>query len=207
MTSRGSRALWLATSLSAVLFACPACTTVRPYYDYANEPDPRKQEFTLGPGDVLKINVWKNPDLSGEAAVRPDGTISLPLVGELKASGRSARDLQGEIAQKLTTFLKDESGSTVTVAVTTVNSYRFVVTGNVEHGGSFTVNHYVTVTEAMTMAGGPNRFAEPEEMVIIRPDPKQRAPKRIPIDYPAILNGSRPEENLALFAGDTLYVP
>jgi polysaccharide biosynthesis/export protein len=203
VTRRGSRVLLLATSLSAVL---AACTTVRPYYDYASEPDPRKQEFTLGPADVLRITVWKNADLSVDAVVRPDGTISLPLLGELAAAGRTPRELQAEIAKKLTAFVKDES-ATVTVAVSTVNSYRFVVAGNVEHGGSFVVNHYVTVTEAMTMAGGPNRFAEPEEMVIIRPDPKRGAPKRIPIDYPAILNGSRPDENLALFAGDTVYVP
>jgi polysaccharide biosynthesis/export protein len=202
VTSRGLRSLLCAALLPA---AVAACTTPRPYYDYASEPDPRRQEFVLGPADVLKINVWKNLELSGEATVRPDGTISLPLLGELRAAGRTPRELQFEIAQKLANFVKDES-ATVTVTVAAINSYRFVVVGNVEHGGSFTANHYTTVTEAIALAGGPNRFADAEQMVIIRLDPKKGI-KRIPIDYPAILNGARPDENLALLPGDTVYVP
>jgi len=185
--------------------ALGACKTVHPYYDYASEPDPRTQEFALGPADVLKVNVWKNPDLSGDATVRPDGTISLPLLGEIRAAGRTPRELQADIAQKLAAFVKDES-ATVTVTVAAINSYRFVVLGNVEHGGSFTANHYTTVTEAVALAGGPNRFADVEQMVIIRQDP-QKGVKRIPVDYAAILNGSRPDENLALLPGDTVYVP
>lgn len=182
-----------------------SCATVHHTYDYASEPDPRKQEFTLGAADALKINVWKNPELSAEAIVRPDGTISLPLVGEIPAGGRTPRELQMAIAQRLATYVKDESAA-VTVAVVGVNSYRFVVVGNVEHGGTFTSTHYLTVTEAMAMAGGPTRFAEPEQIVIIRPDPT-RGVRRIPINYPAILNGTRPQENLPLISGDTVYVP
>ncbi len=182
-----------------------SCATVHPYYDYASEPDPRKQEFLLGPGDVVHINVWKNTDLSVDATVRPDQTISLPLVGELQAGGRTPAALRGDIAQKLTAFIKDET-ATVTVSVTTINSYRFVVSGNVERTGEFNTNHYVTVSEAIALAGGPNRFADAESTVIIRPDGQGHV-KRIPIDYPAIVSGAHPEQNLPLLAGDTLYVP
>ena len=168
-----------------------ACATVHPYYDYASEPDPRKLEFIVGPADVLKINVWKNSELSADAIVRPDGTISLPLIGEVSAGGRTPRELQVAIAQRLTAFVKDESAA-VTVAVVGVNSYRFVVVGNVEHGGTFTSTHYATVTEAMALAGGPTRFAEPEQIVIIRPD-ATRGTRRIPVNYPAILNGPAPK--------------
>ena len=202
MTSRGLRSLLCAALVPAAL---TACTAAHPYYDYASEPDPRRQEFVLGPADVLKVNVWKNAELSGEATIRPDGTISLPLLGEIRAAGRTPRELQFDIAQKLATFVKDES-ATVTVTVAAINSYRFVVVGNVEHGGSFTANHYTTVTEAIALAGGPNRFAEPDQMVIIRLDPKTGI-KRIPVDYTAILSGARPDENLALLPGDTVYVP
>ena len=163
---RGTRLL---LSLALLAGALSSCATVSRYYDYASEPDPRKQEFTLGAADALKISVWKNPELSADAIVRPDGTISLPLVGEIAAGGRTPRELQIAIAQRLTAFVKDESAS-VTVAVVGVNSYRFVVVGNVEHGGTFTSTHYTTLTEAMAMAGGPTRFAEPEQIVIIRPD-------------------------------------
>jgi polysaccharide export outer membrane protein len=81
-----------------------------------------------------------------------------------------------------------------------------VVSGNVEKGGAFAVNHYVTVSEAMAMAGGPNRFASPDEAVIIRLDPT-KGTRRIPIDYPSILNGAHPEQDLPILSGDTLYVP
>ncbi len=184
-----------------------ACTTPRPFYDYASEPDPRKQEFLLGPSDVLRINVWRNPDLSGDATVRPDGTIALPLVGELPAAGRTPAQVREEISKRLQAFVKEESNN-VTVSVTAINSYRFVVNGNVERTGAYTSNRYVTVSEAIAMAGGPNRFADPELITIIREDPKRPAvKKRIPVDYPAILKGTHPEQDLPLVSGDIVYVP
>jgi polysaccharide biosynthesis/export protein len=191
--------------LALAAVAGVACTTPRPFYDYKKEPDPRKQEYVLGPSDVLRINVWHNPDLSGEAIVRPDGTISLPLVGDVTAAGRTPGQVRAELAQRLATFIKDES-AIVTLSVAAINSYRFVVSGNVEHAGTYTANHYVTVSEAMAIAGGPNRFGTAEETVIIRVDPV-RGVRRIPIDYPAILGGVHPEQDLPLLPGDTLYVP
>jgi polysaccharide biosynthesis/export protein len=182
-----------------------ACTTPRPFYDYASEPDPRKQPFLLGPSDVLRVNVWHNPDLSGDAVVRPDGTISLALVGEVRAAGRPPEQVRDEISQRLRAFLKEEANN-VTVSVSAVNSYRFVVSGNAERPGAFTANHFVTVSEAIALAGGPNRFADPEETVIIRIDPA-KGRKRIPIDYVAILKGTHPEQDLPLLSGDTVYIP
>jgi polysaccharide export outer membrane protein len=192
-------------SLAAFPALGATCATPQPYFDYKNEPDPRKLEYVLGPSDVLRINVWHNPDLSGEAIVRPDGTISMPLVGDLRAAGRTPGQVRAELAQRLSTFVKDES-AIVTLSVAAINSYRFVVSGNVEHAGAYTANHYVTVSEAMALAGGPNRFAVPEATVIMRPD-ATKGVRRIPIDYPAILNGTRPEQDLPLVPGDTIYVP
>ncbi|HEX3903418.1 MAG TPA: polysaccharide biosynthesis/export family protein [Polyangia bacterium] len=191
--------------LAALLLVPSACATVHPYYDYASEPDPRKQEFLLGPADVVRINVWKNTDLSVDATVRPDGRISMPLLGEIPAGGRTLAQLRSEIAQRLTTFVKDES-ATVTVTVQNINSYHFLVSGNVEHAGEFTSTHYVTVREALALAGGPNRFGSADQAVIIRVDPK-RGTKRIPIDYTAILDGTHPEQDLPIVAGDLIYVP
>lgn len=185
--------------------AAGACTTTRPFYDYTAEPDPRKQEFVLGPSDVLRIHVWHNPDLSGDTTVRPDGTISLPLLGDLKAAGRTAADVRGEISKRLQAYVKDDANN-VTVSITTLNSYRFVVNGNVEHMGAFTSARYVSVSEAIALAGGPNRFADADDTVIIRDDPG-KGKKRIPIDYPAILKGTHPEQDLILLAGDIVYVP
>jgi len=191
-------------SLLMILAFAAGCATTHGPYDYTSEPDPRKGEFTLGPSDVLKITVWRNPELSTEAVVRPDGTISMPLVGDLRAAGRTSVQLKDEINTRLKAYIKDES-AIVTVAVATINSYRFTVSGNVEHPGTFAATHFVSVTEAIALAGGANRFAEAEAAVIIRTDDK--GTRRIPVDYPGILAGTKPQQDLPLLAGDTLYVP
>jgi polysaccharide export outer membrane protein len=188
-----------------VLLLASACATTHGPYDYASEPDPRKGEFVLGSSDVLKITVWRNPELSTDAIVRPDGTVSMPLAGDLQAAGRTTAQLREEIVKRLRAYIKDESLN-VTVAVSAIHSYRFVVSGAVERPGAYTANHYVTVSEAMALAGGPNRFADAGGTVIIRVNPAGGT-KRIPIDYPGVLAGTRPDENLPVVAGDTIYVP
>jgi len=197
--------LLILPSLLPSLASVIGCATVPPHFDYAKEPDPRRQEYVLGPSDVLRISVWHDNDLSGEAVVRPDGAISLPLIGDLRAAGRTPEQVRVEITQRLGTFIKDQA-AVVTVMVAQINSYRFTVSGNCEHPGAFSPNHYVSVSEAMVMAGGPNRYGTPEEVVIIRPDPGH-PPRRIPINYPSILSGIHPEQDLVLLAGDNVYVP
>jgi polysaccharide export outer membrane protein len=182
-----------------------SCGTTHAAFDYASEPDPRKSEYVLGPSDVLRITVWHNPELSGDATVRPDGAISLPLVGDLRAAGRTPGQVRAELAQRMSTFIKEES-AIVTVAVASISSYRFIVSGSVERPGAYVATHYVTVVEAMALAGGPNKFANPDSGVIIRVD-ATRGTRRIPIDYPSILNGTHPEQDLPLLPGDTLYIP
>ena len=172
-------------------------------YDYSKEPDPRKREFVLGASDQVKITVWKNPELSSDARVRPDGTITMPLIGDIPATGRTPSELQKEITQKLSSYVRE--GAVVSVAVSEVNSYRFTVGGNVEHGGIFTAKYYVTVSEAVAMAGGLNKFANPHKVVIVRNE--GQGVRRIPIDYERIASGEHPEENLPLIAGDSLFVP
>ena len=129
----------------------------------------------------------------------------MPLVGDLQASGRTSVQLKEEIIKRLKAYLKDEA-AIVTVAVTAINSYRFIVSGNVERPGVYNANHYVTVSEAMALAGGPNKFGDAGGTVIIRVD-SAGSVHRIPIDYPGVLAGTRPNENLALMSGDTIYVP
>ncbi|HET6146738.1 MAG TPA: polysaccharide biosynthesis/export family protein [Polyangia bacterium] len=192
-------------SVALSVLGAGGCASAQSSFNYAGEPDPRKQEYVLGPSDVLKINVWRNAELSGDATVRPDGTISLPLVGDLRVTGRTPGQVQAELVQRMATFIKDES-AIVTVAVSAINSYRFVVSGNVEHPGAYATNHYVTVIEALALAGGPNRYGSPESTVIIRLD-AAKGVRRIPINYTAILSGERPEQNLPLLPGDTIYVP
>jgi polysaccharide export outer membrane protein len=193
------------TLLGVVLVFLVAACGPATNYDYSKEPDPRKHDFVIGAADVLKITVWKNPDLSTEARVRPDGTVTMPLIGDVQAAGRTPKDLKNEITKRLGSYIRDES-STVSVAVTEVNSYRFTVSGNVERGGVFSSKYYVTVAEAIAMAGGLNKFANGHKLVVVRND-AHNGVRRVPIDFDRISTGQHPEENLVLVSGDTLFVP
>ncbi len=190
-------------ALLTLLAACASAPSAR--YDYSKEPDPRRSEYVIGVADHLAIQVWKNPDLSREVTVRPDGTITMPLIGDLKADGRTPSQLRSEITRQLGKFVRDES-AVVTIAVTSINSYSFIVTGNVEHPGVFNSQKYVTVFEAIQLAGGPNRFASPADTKLMRRE-RDGTLRTIPIDYPAVLEGKQPYANLVLMSGDQVVVP
>jgi polysaccharide biosynthesis/export protein len=194
-----TRTASFAAAAAVVLAACAG----GPLYDYRREPDPRKREYVIGVADTLKVTVWKSAELSSEARVRPDGTITLPLIGDLQAAGHTPTDLNREVTRRLATYVKEEH-QTVTIAVVEVNSYHFTVSGNVEHGGVYSSRSYVTVAEAIALAGGLNKFASERRVLIVRTEGRLR---RIPIDYTRVVSGDHPEENLSLLAGDTVFVP
>src|SRR5579863_7052400 len=102
----GALSLFHVVLAAAAAGAGAGCATPRPPFDYAAEPDPRRGGFLLGPSDVLKVNVWHNPDLSVEAIVRPDGTITMPLVGDVRAAGRTPADVRNEITARLKAYVK-----------------------------------------------------------------------------------------------------
>ena len=172
-------------------------------YAAAMADDPRERPYRVGVADVVRVTVWKDPSLSTEMAVRPDGKISVPLLGELDAAGRTPEEIQVQMSRRLSAFVKD---AIVTVIVVEVNSYRFTVAGNVERPGMFTPRYFVTLTEAIALAGGPNRFGATSEVVVIRPRAAGN-PSRIPVDYDRILSGERPEANIVIRPGDTVLVP
>lgn len=190
---------------TAIVLAAAGCGPKAPSYDYAKEPNPRKAEFVIGVSDVLEITVWKNEALSTQVVVRPDGTITMPLVGDLVAAGKTPSALKQEIAAKLQEYVKLE-GSEVTVAVDEINSIRFTVSGEVAQPGVYTSKVYVTVAEAIALAGGFTRFASKDEITLLRRD-AQGTTRRIPIVYSLIANGEHPEMNLVVMPGDSLYVP
>jgi polysaccharide biosynthesis/export protein len=189
-------------ALVALLFVVLGCATshgdANALYADAARNDPRTHPYQIGVSDVVRVTVWKDPNLSTDAAVRPDGNITLPLVGEVLAAGHTVAELQKEIGEHLSAFAKD---AVVTVAVVEVNSYRFTVAGNVERPGMFTSRYYVSVSEAIALAAGPNRYASTGNVVIVR------GTNRIPIDYDAILSGKSPEQDIVVLAGDAVRVP
>ncbi len=196
----------LSPRLAPIAFAAAlaGCSAAPPIHDYAKELDPSKHEYIVGISDQLRITVWKNPDLSTDATVRPDGTITMPLLGDLRAARQTPSRIREEVKLRLAAYVKDES-AVVTVAVTSVNSYRFTVAGNVERAGVFTSQSYVSVAEAIAMAGGPTRFASPSQMVIVRQESGKT--RRIPVPYEDVRSGDHPEKDLVLVAGDTVFVP
>lgn len=182
-----------------------SCTPKFPSYDYASEPDPRASEYVIGIGDALNINVWKNESLSTSVIVRPDGTITMPLVGDLKAQNKTPTQLREEIAKRLSEFVKLNS-SEITVALSQSNSYRFTISGEVTRPGTIASGQYLTVAQAIAQAGGFTRFAERDKITITRRAPDGTV-RRIPIVYHYIENGSHPESNLVLLSGDSLHIP
>ena len=172
--------------------------------DYSKELDPRKTELVLGVGDVIGINVWENPALTTDATIRPDGTITMPLVGDLKAAGKTPSALKEEIKKGIANFVKQTE---VTVAVKSYKSYRFTVQGEVTKPGVFTSDQYVTVSEALAMASGLTRFAKRGEIKVLRRDPKTGDTRQIPLDFDDLASGKRLDMNIYVLPNDTIYVP
>lgn len=190
----------------AVAASLAACGPKLPTYDYAQEPDPRNQEWVLGVGDDITINVWENPQLTTEATIRPDGNVTMPLVGDLRAVGETPTSLKEKIKAKLADYVKLR-GDEITIALRGANSYRFTVSGEVTRPGMQSLGYFVTVSEAIALAGGFTRFAKRNQMTLQRRDPKTGAVRTIPLAYDALVGNQRPDMNIVLLAGDSLYVP
>lgn len=192
----------VAMGLSLVAVGCGGPNYAR--YDYKKEYDPRQHEYIIGVGDAVSITVFHQPDLSGGGTVRPDGIITLPLLGDIPCAGKTPGQVRDAVKERLVAFVKNES-AVVTVAVNAANSYKFVVTGNVGRSGAFTQKYYVTVSEAIAMAGGLSKFAS-DDIVILRPDGNGKI-REIPINYADVTSGRRPEMDIPIVSGDTLVVP
>jgi polysaccharide export outer membrane protein len=160
-------------------------------------------EYLVAPGDVLKVAVWKEPELTTEVAVRLDGRITVPLLGDVQSAGRTPDQLAVEIQTRMARFLEVPPQVTVTVAQAV--SARFYVLGDVINSGAYPLTNRTTVLQALALAGGFKEFAKRERIVIIR----ERAAVRtaIPFNYAEVEAGNRLEQNIPLEAGDTILVP
>ena len=158
--------------------------------------------YLLGPGDEIDVHVWRNPDLSRKVPVRPDGLISLPLAGELMASGKTVAELNAELTAVLGQFVQHP---TVTVTVTQVRSMVIYVTGRVARSGTLTLDRPVNVVQAITMAGGVQEFADRNGVVVIRTVNGKQV--RIPFRYGDAVKGKGDVADFVLQSGDVVYVP
>jgi polysaccharide export outer membrane protein len=159
--------------------------------------------FQIGPDDVLAINVWKEPEISRSIPVRSDGKISLPLVGEVQASGETPKQLEAKISTQLANYI---SKPEVTVIVQQIKSQRFNILGQVARPGSYPLSNPTTVLDAIALAGGFRDFAKQKSIFVLRPNADGK-PTRLPFNYKDVIKGKTPETNIKLEPRDTVYVP
>jgi polysaccharide biosynthesis/export protein len=168
---------------------------------------PASKDFLLGPEDVVDVTVWRNQDLSRVVVVRPDGKISLPLIGDVQASGLSSAQVAAKIAARLTEFKENPN---VSVSIKEVNSYFVYVLGEVQKPGKYPIKSYATVLQGVSLAGGFTNFASKSKMAVLRvmtnSDGEQRQ-IRIPVPYNELISGKGEIENFVLRSGDTIVVP
>jgi polysaccharide biosynthesis/export protein len=158
--------------------------------------------YVIGDDDVLEISVWKEPELSKPITVRPDGKISMPLVGELQAAGKTPLQLEQDIKEKLLTFMTDPE---VVVIVQKINSENFNVVGMVTRPGSYPLTVATTVMDSIAMAGGFRDFAKKKDVRILRQNPNGTE-SRFMFNYDDYVKGKHPQSNIRLQPGDTVVV-
>ena len=170
-------------------------------------PGPPEEGFVLGPEDVIEVVVWKNPDLSRQAVIRPDGKISLPLIGDVPASGLTADQLASDIAERLKAYKENPS---VSVNVVEVNSYYVFMVGEVNGPGKLPLKSYTTLLQAISLAGGFTQFASRNDIRIVRniisPEGKVKE-LRIPIRYDDLISDEGGVYNITVKSGDTIIIP
>lgn len=169
----------------------------------SSEPVKADSAYIIGPGDVLAINVWNEPEVTGKVPVRTDGKISVPLAGEIQASGLTPDSLQASISKKLNEFVKEPA---VTVVVEEMNSRQFNVLGEVQHPGSFPLIRPTRVLDALAQAGGFRDFAKVTKIYVLRRTPAGGSLK-LPFNYKRVTQGEDIQDDVELQAGDTVIVP
>ena len=194
--------------LSLILLISIAGCAAGPSSEAIDEASkPVSKEFLLGPDDVLGVNVWRNQDLSGTVVVRPDGKISLPLIGDVQASGLTAAEVSQKIALKLAEFKESPN---VSVSLKEVHSYVIYVLGEVKKPGKYQLTSYATVLQGVSLAEGFTNFASKSKMAVIRTTTNGDGvlrQVRIPVPYNDLMFGSGKIKDFILKSGDTIVVP
>lgn len=158
--------------------------------------------YRLQAGDLLDISVWKETDLQREVLVRPDGSFSFPLAGEIDARGKTVEDVRGILVERLQKFIPSPA---VSVAVKAIGGNRIYVVGKVNHAGDFALTNPLDVMQAISLAGGVTSFAAVNDIVILR---RQNGQQRMfSFHYSDVARGRNLSQNIQLESGDTVVVP
>jgi polysaccharide biosynthesis/export protein len=176
-----------------------AAMSARPSSTNPATTDP---EYKIGPQDMLRVDVWKEPDISRIVPVRPDGKITLPLVNDVQAAGLTTTQLAAKIAEGLKKYITSPQ---VTVGVTEINSRRIFVNGEVARPGAFPLLPNMTVLQALSSAGGFTQFAREKKIYILRMENGKQV--KYPFNYKEAVSGKNVEQNIILQGGDIIVVP
>lgn len=184
-----------------LLFALAACASM------VNAPQSADVKeaghYIIGPEDVLEISVWKNADLSKVVTVRPDGKITLPLIGDVQAAGVTSDKLKDDITARLKQY---QDAAVVSVMVQQVNSYRIYMLGEVRNPGSYQVKTRTTLLQAVSLAGGFTPYASKDKMVLLHMN-ESGAEEKTTVRLKDIVYSEKGGKNIMLMPGDTVFVP
>src|SRR5512142_2236679 len=145
--------------------------------------------YVIGPEDMINVAVWKEPDFSSTVPVRPDGKISLPLLGDIEAAGRTPSELAQDLTGKLKKYIDDPH---VTVVVTAINSKRVYILGEVNHPGAMNMTPKMTVLQAISAAGGVTPYANTKKISILRTEEGKQT--KFMFNYKEVVNGNDPQQ-------------
>jgi polysaccharide biosynthesis/export protein len=190
--------------MGAVVLLTLACTNRPPILPPPESPPGTANEpYVIGEQDLLRVSVWQNESASVDVPVRPDGMVSVPLIGDVEARGKTTQQLQQEIAKKLA---KHVVSPDVTVIVLQMNSRYVSVVGRVRNTARVPMTQDLRVVEAIALAGGFDEFADTDNIRVVRrlPDGKEVEYR---FDYEAYMDGYAPNTNFLLRSGDVIYVP
>lgn len=198
-------------SMLALLLACaPAKAQEKPEQkknDSAGNGAPIKpvieeQGYVIGATDAITVSVWKEAELTLSLVVRPDGMISIPLLGDVKAAGMTPMQLSMALTEKLRKYVNEPQ---VTIIVNSINSRIIYLVGEVNRTGTYPMLPNMTVLMALSGAGGFSQFANTKKIYVLRFE--DGVQKKFPFNYKEVIKGKRPEENIMLKPGDTIVVP
>lgn len=161
-----------------------------------------QSEYIIGLGDQLQIMVWKEPELAQAMSVRIDGRISLPLVGDVQAAGKTIRDLKKTLEEKYGSVIAEPA---VSVMLVQSKSWRYYIIGQIKQPGEFPIDFPITVLQAIAKSGGFLEWAKKDRISIMRHEGGQET--IVPFNYEALVNGQNLQQNALVKPGDTIIVP
>jgi polysaccharide export outer membrane protein len=204
--ARKSHMLTILMALCGLVAACaasmPSVSILAKEQRPAQTAVSSDDSYLIGPGDLLAVDVWKEPELSKQTSVRLDGKVSLPLVNEVDAAGLTCSELRSQLTQKYQDFV---SAPVVSVTVVESRSKKIYVTGKVAKPNEYPLQKNMTVVQAISVAGGLTEWADSSDIKLIRK--MKGVQKTFRVNYDAIVSGKDLSQNVLLEPDDTIFVP